>query len=76
MTELERVRAVLEIIRPHVDIGQARLNGSYCVAKIDEHTFCGRAGNWPGHRSDPKEWPEHAFVDGGALISALESTVK
>jgi hypothetical protein len=72
-TERDRLRAALEIVRPHVDLMQAHLNGSYCCAKIDEHTFCGRGRNWPGHRSDAKEWPEHEFVDGSALVAALKS---
>jgi hypothetical protein len=68
VAELE---AALEIVRPHVDLMQAHLNGSYCAAKIDEHTFCGRGRDWLGHRSDAKEWPEHEFIDGGALVAAL-----
>jgi hypothetical protein len=69
--ELASAREALELIRPHIDLEQARLNGSYCAAKIDEHTFCGRGRHWPGHRSDLKEWPEHEFIDGAALIAAL-----
>jgi hypothetical protein len=72
--ELQAVREALEIVRPHVDLVQADLNGSYCVAKIDEHTFCGRGRQWPGHRSDAKEWPEHEFVDGSALVAALKQS--
>jgi hypothetical protein len=69
--ENERLREALELVRPHVDLGQACLNGSYCAAKIDEHTFCGRGREWPGHRSDAKEWPEHEFIDGSPLVAAL-----
>ncbi len=69
-----REKRVLEIIRPHVDLVQASLNGSYCACKIDEKTFCGRAREWVGHVSKPTEWPEHVFVDGAALVDALRSS--